>query len=190
MDRQVEVTAGFCLLMALMLLILPLEWLLALGLAVMLHELGHILALGLLDVPIFGITLSGRGVLLSVGTMLPHQAFLCALAGPLVSISLWLWVGWIPRAALLGMVQGIFNLLPVLPLDGGRAVAAVLDLCCPGKRDRIMDGIRRCLLLLVLILGVWGTWKLGITGAVWTFLLMVRLHPIKIPCKAAWKRVQ
>lgn len=60
------------------------------------------------------------------GDMSPAEAVICALSGPLGGLLLTLTIGYLPRLALCALVQSIFNLLPFYPLDGGRALRAML----------------------------------------------------------------
>ncbi len=56
------------------------------------------------------------------------KSVICILSGPMGSLLLFLFVRWIPRIAFCGLLQGIYNLLPIYPLDGGRVVRCMLDL--------------------------------------------------------------
>lgn len=113
-------------------------------LSVLAHELGHSLVSARLGMPVPRITLFIFGGLaqLSGEPKRPRDEFLISAAGPLVSLLLALgfsalsWAGpdrvGIPLAAFgkwLGLVNlglGLFNLLPGLPLDGGRILRALV----------------------------------------------------------------
>ena len=133
-NLQLIITPGAWILGALMLLILPLNWLLAAGTAAFLHELCHYLALRLCAVPVFRVQISGRGAMMDTAPMGLRQEFLCALAGPLGGLFLLLFIRHIPRIAICAGVQSLFNLLPVYPLDGGRALR------CLARRYLPSDG--------------------------------------------------
>jgi stage IV sporulation protein FB len=119
---QLRITPGTWILWALMLLILPLNWLLAAATAAFFHECCHFLALRLCDVPVFRIEISSRGARMDTAPMGLRQEFFCALAGPLGGLFLLLFLMQIPRIAICAAAQSLFNLLPLYPLDGGRAV--------------------------------------------------------------------
>lgn len=114
------------------------EWLLASLLAAAVHEAGHLLLLrlfggggGRLCVDAAGFNWERQGRLLSYG-----QDLIAVLAGPAANVLCALLLaffagetGWQEGFFLAGMqlVLGLFNLLPVLPLDGGQALELLLS---------------------------------------------------------------
>src|SRR5947207_3070131 len=114
-------------------------WLFAIGfvLLLLLHELGHVFQLrreGIrasapMFIPFMGAVISAK----SLGNDAGAEARV-GLAGPilgsiatLVPLGLWLATGshfW-QALAFIGFFLNLFNLLPILPLDGGRAMAAL-----------------------------------------------------------------
>ncbi|WP_103352847.1 site-2 protease family protein [Amycolatopsis sp. CA-128772] len=122
------------------------SWLLAgafallLGLSVLAHELGHCLVALRLGIPVRRLRLFLLGGLSEVARTpkRPGDEGLVAAAGPAVSLLLggfcgllmfavpadgavWLLIG---ECAVANLAVGVFNLLPGLPLDGGRLVRA------------------------------------------------------------------
>jgi len=105
--------------------------------SVLLHELGHALVARHLDVHIAGIEIHVFGGAAKM-TSLPktaHDEVLIAAAGPAVSfalggmglvggmllgVELFAMFGWI------NLILGAFNLVPALPMDGGRILRALL----------------------------------------------------------------
>ena len=105
---------------------------------VLAHELGHALVARKFNVPILGIDLhffGGAAKLAHLPTS-PREEILIAAAGPAVSFALALlsfglfmisdvWVlRWL---ATINFMLGAFNLLPALPMDGGRIFRAALS---------------------------------------------------------------
>ena len=110
--------------------------------SVLLHELGHSLAAMSQGIKVNSITLFLFGGIASIDSesKTPGQAFQVAIAGPLVSLGIFLILGLgsqvMPPTNLLGIVAekvaeinlvlGLFNLIPGLPLDGGQVLKAAI----------------------------------------------------------------
>ena len=106
-----------------------------------LHEASHLLAAKLLGVRVNALTLLPFGGVLDVGNpyaLAPGRLFALALAGPLGNLAAILVAAGLAqagrlspagfRAALNGNLPlMLFNLLPALPLDGGRMLFALLS---------------------------------------------------------------
>ncbi len=133
------------------------SWLLAtafavlLGLSVLAHELGHCLVALRLGIPVRRLRLFLLGGLSEVARTprRPGQEGLVAAAGPAVSLLLGVFCGllmfavppdgaaWllVAECAVANFAVGVFNLLPGLPLDGGRLVRAGVW-AATGRRDK------------------------------------------------------
>lgn len=170
-----------CVLGALMLLLLPLNWLVAMAAAAVFHEACHALAVIACGGKIWGICLDVGGAELVTGPLERRQEWLCALAGPMGSLVLVLLLGLFPRLAICALMQGLFNLLPLYPLDGGR----ILRCLVPGWSGIVERGCG----ILLLCLGVLGAfwWKLGLMPVILTVFLWVKR---KKPCKSRRYGVQ
>ena len=108
---------------------------LGLYLSVFLHELAHLAAARGFGLRVRSITLHllGGETAILTPSRTPGQEFVVSVAGPAVSIGLGavcflLDSGNAVLAALgwINVVVGVFNLLPGLPLDGGRALRAAI----------------------------------------------------------------
>ena len=123
----IDSDGGFWIVFALMALLFPLRMLAGIVLAAAIHELGHIIALILCGGHVRRICLRVGGARIEA-TPLPHgQALLCILAGPAAGALTILAWNRFPELAVAGLVQTGFNLLPLYPLDGGRALR---NICC------------------------------------------------------------
>ncbi|HET6211033.1 MAG TPA: site-2 protease family protein [Jatrophihabitans sp.] len=121
---------------------LALVYALGLGGSVLLHELGHTVVSRALGLPVLRIVLFLLGGISEIEgeARRPRDEFAIALAGPLVSlllaggfwgISQWPAPGTAAGVLLIllawsNLVIAVFNVLPGLPLDGGRLVQAVI----------------------------------------------------------------
>ena len=100
--------------------------------AVVVHELGHIAALSLLGFRIKGIELEPAGLKINyAGSSGVSKEILSALAGPMAgmffSAILLLIFKDYKLSADISVIYSLFNLLPIMPLDGGRALKSYLD---------------------------------------------------------------
>lgn len=110
--------------------------------SVLLHELGHSLTAMSQGIKVNSITLFLFGGIAAIEreSKTPGQAFQVAIAGPAVSIGLFIILGLaayaVPPTNLLhsiakeissiNLVLGVFNLIPGLPLDGGQVLKAAV----------------------------------------------------------------
>lgn len=139
---KLEISWGFGVMLALALLagagnVLPLV-----ALSALCHELGHLAALGLAGAAVerFRLTAFGAEIQADTRYLSYPREILCTLAGPAVNLFLALVFA---RAAgdyvLAGanLLLGVFNLLPVPSLDGGRALHLLVSwLADPLTADR------------------------------------------------------
>lgn len=132
--------ASLWLLLALLLLTLPVSWIIAAVLAAVFHELCHLLVLKCCHISVYKLRIRAGGAVLDTGSMGDREELLCTLAGPAGSFLLLGLVHITPRIAMCGLVQGLFNLLPLGDLDGGRAVRCAIRLIrgkSPCKRGKM-----------------------------------------------------
>ncbi len=110
--------------------------------SVLLHELGHSLVAKIQGIQVKSITLFFFGGVAAIEQepKTPGKAFQVAIAGPLVSLSLFILLSLLTvvfpvnspvgvltqRLAAINLVLTLFNLIPGLPLDGGLVLKAIV----------------------------------------------------------------
>ena len=134
------------------------RWCARLALTVTVHELGHVAALILCGAQVCGLRMEGCGLVLRCT---PPEGALrtvtAALAGPAAGAGLFCilrGLGYIACAEL-SLLYSCVNLLPVLPLDGGRALYAALA-ALAGERaaERTLDVLGLVLPAALMVLGL------------------------------------
>lgn len=106
--------------------------------SVLMHELGHAVVARRLGIQILGIELHfvGGAAKMAQPPRTARDEIIIALAGPAVSaalaasayaLSLASGSAFLGMLALINLLLGVFNLLPALPMDGGRVLRALLS---------------------------------------------------------------
>ncbi|MFN7998256.1 MAG: site-2 protease family protein [Bryobacteraceae bacterium] len=147
---------------------------------VLLHELGHSMAARKLGIPTMDITLLPIGGVARLQRMpeKPAHELLVALAGPAVNVGIaavlfaWLTIShdWVPPGEL-GVASGpflerllvsnvwlvLFNLIPAIPMDGGRVLRAILASRMEYiKATRIASSISKAVAVVFGMIGLFG----------------------------------
>lgn len=155
---SLEVRPGAVVLLSGLYFLLPLRWCARLALTVTVHELGHVAALILCGAQVCGLRMEGCGLVLRcTPTEGALRTVTAALAGPAAGAGLFCilrGLGYIACAEL-SLLFSCVNLLPVLPLDGGRALqAAVAALAGERAAERLLDVLGLVLPVALMGLGV------------------------------------
>ncbi|MGD0312592.1 MAG: site-2 protease family protein [Acidimicrobiales bacterium] len=168
-----------------------LVWIVALFTSVVLHELAHCIVARRRGARVIGIVLFPLGGLSQVDAMpeAPGDELAVAIVGPLSSLAIglilltggvvlgahvWpptLFVGsWWARLGWLNLLLGAFNLLPALPMDGGRVLRATLARHRSNLEATVVAGrVARYLGLAMIVVGFFYDFWLVLIGL---FVLM------------------
>ena len=158
-----------------------LDWYVCLSflLCTLVHELGHMLALKLCDVPLGQMNIGITGARIKMGFLGYGKEFLCAAAGPLVGAAFSVLVlRSMPKTAVVGFVLSAVNLLPVYPLDGGRMLRAFLCICMKEETAlctaRVVSGVTCCVLMIG---ACWAAccWQMGLWPVFASLVLLCRV---------------
>ena len=191
--QRLRIDAPACLLGALALLLLPFNWIISAVMAALWHEGCHWLALKLCGCRCYGISVGREGAVLETEFGTPAKEALCALAGPLGSILLLLFFRWIPRIAICALIQGLYNLIPVYPLDGGRLVRSLLQILVKnGKYVSITARIETVTIALLTVASIYCliVLQLGYLPLIFVSILFYRVFQRKLSCKEVQLAVQ
>ena len=172
---MIQITAGFWLLLGWFWLINGWQLLLIILSAAILHELGHCIVLWTagahircLRISVCGAVLETDGQHLSYG-----QELAAVLAGPMTNLfsAAALLTGdrpWTTAAAGAHLLLCCFNLLPLRPLDGGKALYLSISWALgPAVAERVASVLSGVTGLLLAAGLVWVMWKSG--GSLWLF---------------------
>lgn len=190
--RLIQIDYVTFFLAAFLLMILPLDWFVAALISAVWHEICHFTLVFLLNGKILGLTIRPDGWMIEVNQMTGWQQFLCILAGPFGSLSLLLLYRFTPKVAVCGLVHGLYNLLPVFPLDGGRMLQLFAFRICPRYAEIILYISAFIICIGIDCFAVW--FFLSSSGEVWPIATAV-IWNIKflagnITCKPSEMRVQ
>lgn len=175
---RLRISPGFPVLVCLLVCLGGLPTAIPFLLAAALHEAGHLLALWVLGIPVYGLELRASGAVIRAGLRGEPREAWAILAGPTVNLLLAA-VGCrlVPLLSLYSLVFGLYNLLPVYPLDGGRLCSLLLPKMLGRFGERLWRLLHWGTLLTVAAAGIWGTCvlHLGLLPALLAGFFLLRL---------------
>lgn len=177
---ELQASGGFPLYLAVLLLLVPLRWVLAVLTAAVIHELFHMAALSLLGHPVHRIYVGLLGARIITEPMPESHEILCALAGPLGGLALLTLARCFPAVSVCALFQSLYNLLPVYPADGGRALRCGVKLFLPGKTgESVAEALEILVLAGIVAGGVLGTFRLYLGPAPLLMALLLVFPAVK-----------
>jgi len=142
---------GFYIILAVSVLYIPIQWVLAWTAAAAVHEIFHMISLKLCGYNILSMRVGAGGAQLETDGGNDKRMILCAMAGPVGGLLPVLLLRQCPRLALCALFQTAYNLLPIYPLDGGRVLGILISLFLPPKFGNILSYIIENAVLVVLL---------------------------------------
>lgn len=141
---------------------------------IVIHELAHALVARHYGVATRDIMLLPVGGIASLERMpeRPVQELAVALSGPMVNLALAAVLlpfrgAFIDQVIYINVGLALFNLLPAFPMDGGRALRALLAMNMPAERaTNIAAGLGRALAVLLAVIGLFYNPMLVLIGVV------------------------
>ena len=193
MERRLRISGYSLVWLALLILVLPLRWIVAAIAAAGFHECCHMLAIRLCGGRINGLRITERGASMETALLSEQQELFCALAGPMGSMLLFLTVQFTPRLAVCGLFHGLYNLLPVYPMDGGRALMCIAALAFGEERaGDICLWVTRFFCGMLLLAGFYAflVLRIGIFPLLLAGFVICKANMRKMPCKEGTLAVQ
>ena len=191
-DKQFHLESSFLFWFAVCVLIIPLEWLFSWIIAVAIHELSHYLILKLCRVQIYAISITSSGAIIETEPMPVYKEIISALAGPLGGLCVLSLARYFPVVAICAFFQSIFNLLPIYPLDGGRALHCCFLKMLGEKQGSIsFNCFQKYFTFFILLLSIIASCitKLPIL-TILVVTLLLKCKQLKSPCKEEKQIVQ
>lgn len=158
-------------------LIFPFQWIVSWFFAAGIHELCHYVALRLCKVNVSHIKIGILGAVITTEQITSGAVeMLCALAGPAGGLILLIFARLLPSVAICALFQSLYNLLPIYPLDGGRALYNFLVLFFSEDRAlRIYCVIKILILLSLFIISILGLFlDAGLIPLIFTIALIIK----------------
>ena len=141
MRPEIQWSPGVLLYLAALLLTLPWQWIASAIAAICIHELCHAGVALVLGYPIWRFCVGFSGVKMETSPMEPLHELLCALAGPLGGLLTLPFARIIPGVCVCAAIHTLYNLLPIYPSDGGRALLCAARLLFPEKVAFAMEQV-------------------------------------------------
>ena len=152
-----------------------------------LHELGHIFVLRLMGKRIQNMSIGITGSVIQNQTLSYTEELLTAVAGPAVNLLLLILFHESTTLFMLNLSLLCYNMLPILPLDGGRIITVLLEKWMPERTVGVLRGIfaaMGCALFFSILLGLQGmadgTCWILIVAFIWHISFLIwqekRLH--------------
>ena len=146
---QLKTDPGFYIYLAILTFLLPLKWLIAWFAAVCLHELFHFVALKMNGGKLLSFSVCIGGANMVCADLTEKKYLVSVLAGPLGGLALLLLGRWIPRVAICSFLLSVYNLIPLLPLDGGQALHILM------KNNERFECFQKIMLLLMWVFSIY-----------------------------------
>lgn len=181
---RIVVQPNIYLHLVIMLFVFPLTWVVAWSVAIVFHEFGHYFAIKIFKGKIDSIEIGFGGLRMQCSMLDEWKNIVSILCGPLFGFSLVLIGEWFPKVAVCSCILTLYNMLPILPLDGGRVLHILIG------NNLFFEGFEKTVLLILFAGALYCCFSLHL--GVIPVLIVIALWSgyRKIPCKDSVYKVQ
>lgn len=174
---DIQVDPRVPIVLAMLLLLVPVPWMLAMTAGSVVHELSHLGAVRLMGGKLTSLHIGLEGLSMDTTPLPAGKSIVCSLAGPVGALGLLFFARWLPRLAVCVLFQSAYHLLPLYPLDGGRALRSFLELVRIRDTDCVCSAVGTVTLLLLGLAGLrlWFVLKMGMLPLLLTGILIFRV---------------
>ena len=124
---KIFVNPYFYIYITVLLFFVPLPWMVAWAISVIIHEFGHFLAVNICGQKVHTLKFGIAGAEMGCDDLSFMQKIFCILSGPFFGLIPVLFQRFIPRISFCCWLLTIYNLLPIYPLDGGKVLYIILN---------------------------------------------------------------
>jgi len=181
---KIHIAENTYIYLVIVLFLVPFPWLFAWLTAVCIHEFCHWLSVRLFGGSVYSLTIGITGANMICQPLTNRKLLISVLSGPIGGFLLVLTAKWFPRLALCSWILSVYNLLPLLPLDGGRALQILM------KGHHYFYIIEKIILIVLSLCAIYlaiclhlGVLPLAVLAVLW-------LKNRKSPCKESDCKVQ
>lgn len=189
-QKRIKVSLGALLLAAFIYSAASFTELAAILAPVLVHELGHVVTLRLYGLKIRSFRADLRGLCIEYGgPCSPWGHVVSALAGPAAGLGYAFAASYFGRrsgnevltlSAGVSLLLSLFNLLPILPLDGGRVFSlAASELLGARRGEALTRATGLALSTALLVIGAWLMWRGEGTALMLAALWLLASQPEK-----------
>lgn len=182
MLSKINVRPSTYIYLVILLFLVPIKWILAWMFAAGFHEICHLVAVKLSGGEIHRVIIGLSGAKIECSSLSKMKGLFAVLSGPIGGLLPLLFARWFPRTALCCWLLSVYNLLPLLHLDGGRAIEILL-----GSKAAVIQRIFLILLsfgaMYISFVLHFGLLPLGIIAILW-------LKNRNTPCKQSTCKLQ
>ena len=174
---QLSFKANTYIYLTVLLFLIPFPWLLSWLIAIVFHEFCHWMAVRAFGGSVYQLEIGIGGATMQCSNMNDRSRLFSILCGPFGGGLLVIFSRWMPRIAICSLFLSIYNLIPILPLDGGNALYIIL------KRKNVFYYTQKFVLLFLSFVAMYcgiflnlGVLPIAIIASLW-------IKNLKTPCK-------